>query len=161
MLFKNAVAVGEIAIGAGKFAQFTRLAIQRSQAVEDIFDLHAIGTNVLHWRSADGTGNQAEVFQADQALLQGVLHKRMPWLARFGFNHHLYAVFNNADATAGHAQHQGLNVASQQQVATTANYQQRHLALFSDLQSCAHVGVAVGLGKQGGLYLNAKTVKGF
>ncbi|MNG17812.1 hypothetical protein D3C84_1018280 [compost metagenome] len=90
-----------------EFAQLATLAIKGGQAGEHILDLHAIGADVLHGRGAHGAGNQAEVFQARQALHQGVLHERMPGLARLGLDHDFAAIVaDHADSAAGHAQYQ-------------------------------------------------------
>ena len=145
-----------------KSRRFAGLAIQSGQAGEHVLDLHAIGADVLHRCRADGAGNQAEVFQPRQPLRQGVLHERMPRLAGLGFDHDLAAVIaQDANPARGHAQHQRLDIGRQQQIAATANHQQRHVMFHRIGQGFTHVGIAMGLGKQPGLNVDAKAVERF
>ncbi|MNI51470.1 hypothetical protein D3C73_1061990 [compost metagenome] len=160
LLFEETVAVSEIALAQVEIAQLTRLAVQRGQAGEYVLDLHAIGADVLHGRGTDSAGDQAEVFQPRQSLGQGVLNERMPRLARLGFDDNAAAVIaENANATAGHAQHQRLDIAGQQQIAATANHQQRHVLLCGIGQGLTHIGIAVSLGKQPGPDIHAKGIE--
>ncbi|MNS79888.1 hypothetical protein D3C72_1135520 [compost metagenome] len=111
LLLEQAVAVGEVAFFEGEIAQLAGLAIQRGEAGEYILDLDAVGTDVLHRRSANRAGNQAEVFQPGESLRQRVLHKRMPRLARFRLDHHTVAVIaDHTNPARGHAQHQRRNI---------------------------------------------------
>ena len=68
LLLEQAVAVGEVALCKREVAQLAGLAIEGGQAGENVLDLDAISADVLHRCRADGAGNQAEVFQARQAL---------------------------------------------------------------------------------------------
>ncbi|MOA23232.1 hypothetical protein D3C78_1438390 [compost metagenome] len=104
LALEAAMAVGELALVGAKLAQLAARAIQRHQAVQHILELDAVGADVLHRRRADRAGNQAEVLQTGQPLLQGPLHEGMPGLAGLGLDQQLTALLaQQAPATAGHA----------------------------------------------------------
>ncbi|MNQ82597.1 hypothetical protein D3C85_976510 [compost metagenome] len=158
---EQAVAVGELAVIQAELAQLAGFAIQRGEPGEYVLQLDAVGTDVLHGRGADGTGDQAEVFQATQPLLQGPEHQRMPGLPRLGFQQHIAPVIaEDANTAAGHAQHQRIDVAGQQQVAASAYGQQRQATLDRQCQRFPHLVVAAGFGEQPRLHVDAKGVVG-
>ncbi|MNN43881.1 hypothetical protein D3C81_1581440 [compost metagenome] len=155
------MAVGELALVGAKLAQLAARAIQRHQAVQHILELDAVGADVLHRRRADRAGNQAEVLQPGQPLLQGPLHERMPGLAGFGLHQHLAALLlQQAAATADHAQHQGIEIAGQQQVAAAAHHQQRSAECGGGGQRFAHLGIRGRLGVPVRLHRHAEGVEG-
>ncbi|MNZ50919.1 hypothetical protein D3C78_687200 [compost metagenome] len=148
MLLEQAVAVGKLALIQIKVVQLAGLAVQRGQPEEDILDLDPVGTNVLHRRSTDGTGNQTEVLQPRQALGQTPLHERMPGLPCLGFdNYPLPIIGQNTQATTGHTQHQGLHIRSQQQIAAAANDQHRNVMLPGVGQGLTNLGIIVDFGE--------------
>ncbi|MNT22204.1 hypothetical protein D3C72_1575800 [compost metagenome] len=158
---EQAVAVGELAVIQAELAQLAGFAIQRGEPGEYVLQLDAVGTDVLHGRGADGAGNQAEVFQAAQPLLQTPEHQGMPGLSRLGFQQHIDPVIaEDADAAAGHAQHQCIDVAGQQQVAAAAYGQQRQTTLDCQGQGFPHLVIVAGFGEQPRLHVDPKGVVG-
>ncbi|MDT4839734.1 hypothetical protein FQZ97_735310 [compost metagenome] len=158
---EQAVAVSELAVLQRKLAQLAGFPVQRDQPGEHVLQFNAIGTNVLHGCSPHGTGNQAEVFQATQALLQRPEHQRMPRLAGFGLQQHILSVIRqNTHPSAGHAQDEGLYIARQQQVATTTDHQQRKVTLGRQGDCLTHLGIFMRLGEQPRLHVDAEGVVG-
>ena len=143
-----AVTVSKLTLVQRELTQLTGVPIQGGQPGKHIFDFNPISANVLHRRRAHRTGNQTEILQPLQALLQGPLHKGMPGLPRFGFHQHRITLARHNPQTAtGHAQHQRLNITRQQQVAATANHQQRQLQALGRLERLAHLGIVMGVGQ--------------
>ena len=56
--------------------------------MEDLFQLHAIGANVLHRGGADAPRDQREVFHPGYIPIQAVLDEPVPRLSRPGL--HIY-----------------------------------------------------------------------
>ncbi|MNR24569.1 hypothetical protein D3C85_1416540 [compost metagenome] len=84
----------------------------------------------------------------------------MPGLTGLGLDHHFAAVIaQHANPASDHAQHQRIDIRRQQQIAAAADHQHRHLVLQPVGQGFAHIGVAMGLGKQPGLDIHAKAVE--
>ena len=86
----------------------------------------------------------------------------MPGLAGLGLDQHpLAVVFENAQATAGHAQHQGFDIAGEQQVAAAANGHQRQAAARGLGQGFTHLVVVARLGEQPGFDIDAEGIERF
>ena len=81
-LLEQAFSVGEAAIGIGKLDKGFRIQIEAAHAVNHVFSLHTVCTDVLHGRRADRTRNQAQVFQTAQTQRDGVQDKIVPDFAR-------------------------------------------------------------------------------
>ncbi|MCY1438787.1 hypothetical protein D9M71_550000 [compost metagenome] len=83
----------------------------------------------------------------------------MPGFASFGLDHNPLAVLSqDAQATAGHAQHQRLDIGGQQQVATATHHQHRHTLLTRLGQRLTHLIVVVGFGEVPSPHIDAKGV---
>ena len=104
LLFEDAVAVAKLALGQAELTQLAGVAVQGCQALEHVLDLDAIGANVLHRCGAHGAGDQAEVFQAGQPLLQRPQHKSVPDLPRLSLDDGALTIVGKHPNTAtGHA----------------------------------------------------------
>ncbi|MNJ67195.1 hypothetical protein D3C77_633470 [compost metagenome] len=83
----------------------------------------------------------------------------MPRLTGLGLDHDTFAIVaEHAPATAGHMQHQRIDIAGQQQVAATANHQHRHATLLRLGQRLADLLVIMCLGEIPRLHVDAKGV---
>ncbi|MNH27509.1 hypothetical protein D3C79_876240 [compost metagenome] len=84
----------------------------------------------------------------------------MPGFTRLGLNHHALAVITqHAAATAGHVQHQRIDITGQQQVAATADDQHRQPALLRLGQRFAHLVIIMHLAEMPGLDVNAEGIE--
>ena len=161
LALEQAVAIAEGTVRQREIAQLAALAVQRGQAGKHILDLHPVGTDVLHRRGAHGAGDQAEVLQAAQALLQRPEHEGMPGLTRLGLDQNGLAVIaQHPPAQQRHAQHQGVLVAGQQQVAAAADRAQRPAVARSQRQRLAHLGFVTRLGEMRGARRHTEAVVG-
>ena len=85
----------------------------------------------------------------------------MPRLSRLSLDDRSTAVFvRDANAPAGHAQHQHVEIPTQQQVAAAADDQQFNLVRRRVRQRLADITVVMGLGKQSSPYIDTKGVEG-
>ena len=85
----------------------------------------------------------------------------MPWLTRLRLDNGFGAVLTHyTNAAAGHAQYQCRNVTAEQQVTAAPHDQQRHVVLGRIGKSLSNIIVAVRLGKEFCLNINAKGVEG-
>ena len=142
-VLEHRVAVAKAALRGVQGEQLSGLQVYGVQRIKAVLQLHAIGANVLHWRSTHRAGNKRQVFQPGQALVQRPGHKVVPVFAGAGF--HDEVLGRLAQQRAAHdfyLEHQRLHVAGQHQVAAAA---QHKLWLRAPLRVGAH-GLGVGLG---------------
>ncbi|MNP24821.1 hypothetical protein D3C76_1176010 [compost metagenome] len=86
----------------------------------------------------------------------------MPRFTGLGLDHDvLTIVAEHAAATAGHVQHQRINIAGQQQVAAATDHQHRHPLLLRLTQRQAHLLIIVRLAEKTRLHVDAEGVVRF
>jgi uncharacterized protein YajQ (UPF0234 family) len=113
------------------------------ERVEAVFQLDAVGADVLHRRGAHRTGNERHVLQARQALGQRPGDEVVPVLAGAGLDDPgIGALFDQAPAHHLDLQHHLRHVAREHDVAAAAEDEFRCGAQFGVVDHAAHVGVA-------------------
>ena len=139
-LLEHAVAVAE---AAGRGVQRERgagLQVDGVERVEAVLQLHAVGTDVLHRRGAHATGDQRQVLQPRQALLQRPGDELVPVLAGAGLDDdrivpaHEHAAPGDLDL-----EHQRAQVTRQHDVAAAAQHEPGQTGQIGVGQQALHV----------------------
>src|SRR5690606_29683605 len=129
LLLEQAIAVAEAAVVTLEPTYLPGGAVKGVQTVEQITELYAIGTDVLHGRRAQGAGDQRQVLQAVEPLVQAPANQLVPALSRLAFdNGTALPPAQHAPAAAAHADHQPPHRAGDNHIAAAA--QQGHRPAF-------------------------------
>ncbi len=135
-VFEDAVAVAEAARGGVQAAELAAGHVESRQAVEHILGFDAIRPHVLDGRGADRAGDQRQVFQSPQALVQREPDEGMPVFSGLGAHEDLVALLaEDLPPLAGHVQHQAVDILGEQQVAAAAQHQARQTG---ESRVCSH-----------------------
>ena len=150
LALEDAVAIAE---GAGLAVQphhRAGLPVPGFHRQHRVADFNSVGTDVLDRRGADAAGDQGQVLQPAQALVQAPQHQLVPVGAGLGPHAHAWALFikpGNRGRVQG--QHRTGGIAGKQQVAATAEHQQRQVAQLRQVQRLRQGGVVVHLQQPG------------
>ena len=160
-VLEHRVAIAKTALRGVQGEDFATGQVDGVQLVKAVLQLDAVGADVLHRAGAHGAGDQRQVLQAGQALLQRPADEVVPVLARAGLDDGVARGLAE-HATAGHLdlEHHALDVAGQHDVAAAAQHEAVLRGQFGVGQHGAHVVLAAHAHHAGGARRDAKAVEG-
>jgi len=138
---------------------FVQLQVPGLQPLENMLQLHPIGTDVLHRSRSHRSGDEREVLQSEPAFCRGVFHPHVPVLSGSHLHQHLRcAFFQELDPFHTGLQDKTLIVFCEEKIASFTYDQQCALLVVVALQDLLQLFGGVGPGKVGGLNIDSKGV---
>src|SRR5437867_3747760 len=102
---------------------------------QDFRNFLSVSSDVLHRRSADGSGNAAQALDTGEITLNAELYQSIPFLACTGTNDGFIAIIVPLDAHQIDLQNQsGETIIGDENVRTTTQHEQREVLTFRELE---------------------------
>ena len=142
-MFKDRIAVAKAALGGIQGEGLAGLQVNRVKRLKAVLQLDPVSTHVLNRRCPDRTGNEGHVFQPGVALGQGPLDEFVPIFTRPGLDHPgPWSVAQQPPALDVDFENQGLDIASQHNIAAATQNELGRLAPVRISQHGQHIGFA-------------------
>ena len=136
-VLEDTVTVGQLTLVGTELMNLLRASVKIAHTHQYVRQLYTVSTNVLYRRSAGAAGNQRQIFQSHQVILQTEFNQRMPVLARCCCHQNMHGrqrVRTHNNAGQCHLNHQPRKICGQQHIAAAPQNQYRQVLVIGLLQ---------------------------